>query len=292
VLEADVGKKLKVKEVAKNAGGESEAVESTPTATVLPPPPANKKPPEIEGTAQQEKTLKAVGDEWSNSPTEFKYEWLRCESSGSNCKAIEGATQRTYEARSADIGHALRVQETAGNAGGSSAPVTSAATQAVAASYATFGKTTPGPSSSRAVANRKNVSRYPLSRPGTVVKLSIFLQPTHKSGRQLFSGVIYAGGENAPGALLARSEPLAFSKSSAAGWYDLVFAAPPTLAAGGYWIGVLAGTASKVASYRYDSVARSGAFNSNPFAAGASNPFGRARTNSAQLSIFATYTHA
>jgi Subtilase family len=291
LLEADVGKKLKVKEVAKNAGGESEAVESALTTTVLPAPPANKKAPEIEGTAQQEKTLKAVGDEWTNSPTEFKYEWLRCESSGANCTAIEGATQQTYEASSADIGHALRVQETAGNAGGSSAPATSEATQPVAASYATFGKSTPGASSSRAVANRKNVSRYPLSRSGTVVKLSIFLQPTQKSGQQMFTGVIYAGGENAPGTLLASSQPLAFSKSNAPGWYDLAFTAPPTLAAGGYWIGVLAGTTSKVASYRYDSVARAGAFNSNPFAAGASNPFGRARTNSVQLSIFATYTH-
>jgi hypothetical protein len=64
--------------------------------------PANTKPPEAVGTPQQGKTLKAEHDEWTNSPTEFKYEWLRCESSGSGCAAIAGATKSEYTAVEAD----------------------------------------------------------------------------------------------------------------------------------------------------------------------------------------------
>jgi Subtilase family len=291
---ADIGKRIKVLETASNAGGPAEkAAESALTAVVAQALPVNEALPTIAGDAHQEAQVTERNGKWSNSPTEFKYQWLQCNSEGTlaSCKAVEGAREQTYEPQGADVGHALRVQETAANTGGTSAPATSEATAAVTASYATFGKASVGASASGAVANRKNVSRYELPRPGTVVKLSVYLQPTRKRGEQQLSGVIYAGSETAPGGLLATSQPLAFSRSKPAAWYDLVFAAPPTLPAGGYWIGVLAGAPSKVATYRYDHVAHAGEFNSNAFTLGPSNPFGTARADSVQLSIFATYTH-
>ncbi|HEV2981181.1 MAG TPA: S8 family peptidase [Solirubrobacteraceae bacterium] len=295
VLEAaDVGKKIKVLETASNAGGSAEkAAESALTGVVEQAVPVNASPPKIEGEAHQETQLTEHNGVWTNSPTEFSYQWLRCNAEGTlaSCKAIEGATKPTYVVQGGDVGHALRVQETAGNAGGSGASATSEATHAVTPSYATFGKSTVGASTSRIVANRKTVTRYQLARAGTVVKLSVYLHPARKSGRQLLTGVIYADGENAPRTLLASSETLAFSASQPTGWYDLVFAAPPSLPAGAYWIGILAGTASKVADYRYDPVAGAGEFNTNAFTSGASNPFGRPRADSVQLSIFATYTH-
>ncbi|HUK33025.1 MAG TPA: hypothetical protein VLV86_03880 [Vicinamibacterales bacterium] len=40
-----------------------------------------------------------------------RYQWLRCGVKGKSCKAIKGATHRTYVIRSADVGHVLRVRE-------------------------------------------------------------------------------------------------------------------------------------------------------------------------------------
>src|SRR5439155_5409068 len=68
---------------------------------------------------------------WTNNPTSYTYQWQQCDSGGANCTAIAGATSQTYVPVAADVGHTLRVQETASNAGGSSSPATSAQTAVV-----------------------------------------------------------------------------------------------------------------------------------------------------------------
>jgi hypothetical protein len=68
---------------------------------------------------------------WANEPTSFAYKWLQCDGSGNNCKAINGATSQAYEPVSGDVGHTIRVQETATNTAGPSSPATSAATAEV-----------------------------------------------------------------------------------------------------------------------------------------------------------------
>jgi hypothetical protein len=65
---------------------------------------------------------------WANEPTSFAYQWLQCDGSGNNCKAIGGATTQTYELAPGDVGHTIRVQETASNTAGPSNPATSLAT--------------------------------------------------------------------------------------------------------------------------------------------------------------------
>ena len=95
---------------------------SAATAAVLPPPPANTAPPTISGTAQQGQTLTEDNGSWTNEPTSFAYQWQQCDSSGASCVAISGATSQTYVPVAADVGHTLRVQETASNAGGASTP--------------------------------------------------------------------------------------------------------------------------------------------------------------------------
>ena len=127
----DVGHKLKVSETASNEGGSSAAAESAETAVVVPPVPVNSKAPTVTGTAQQGKTLEEHHGEWSNSPTGYSYQWLRCEASGAGCVAIGGATGQSYGPVAEDVGHKLRVEETASNAGGSSAPAESAASAVV-----------------------------------------------------------------------------------------------------------------------------------------------------------------
>jgi Hypothetical glycosyl hydrolase family 15 len=89
-------------------------------------------PPAISGTARQGQTLSEVHGSWTNEPTGYAYQWLQCDSLGSGCLPIAGATSQTYVPVAADVGHALKVEETATNAGGSGS-ATSAATAAVAA---------------------------------------------------------------------------------------------------------------------------------------------------------------
>jgi hypothetical protein len=127
----DVGRTLRVQETASNEGGSSLPATSGATGVVTPPPPASTAPPTISGTAEQGLTLTEHGGSWANSPTGFAYQWLQCDSLGSGCLPISGARSQTYVPVPGDVGHTLRVQETASNEGGSSAPSSSAATARV-----------------------------------------------------------------------------------------------------------------------------------------------------------------
>ena len=135
------------------------------------------------------------------------YRWQRCDTAGANCSPISGAESPNYTLLPADVGSTLRVAVTASNAGGPSAPASSAQTAVVAAPpppTATFGKTSVGASTDTFRADRKRVSRYALPGPGTLTKLSIYLAPSGVAGQQLLKGVLYADTGTAPGALLGK----------------------------------------------------------------------------------------
>ena len=99
--------------------------------------PVNTSPPAISGTAQVGQTLTAGNGTWSNAPTSFAYQWLRCNGGGNSCDSVANGTQQTYTLVSADAGSTMRVRVTATNADGSGsaqseqtavvAPVTSSA---------------------------------------------------------------------------------------------------------------------------------------------------------------------
>jgi Bacterial Ig-like domain (group 3) len=116
---AEVGSTIVVQETATNAGG-SAAASSAPTAPVTPLPPVNTSPPTISGTPQDGQTLTEAPGSWKNSPTSFSYQWEDCNASGRSCTSIASANAQTYAPSATDIGHAIVVQETATNAGGSS----------------------------------------------------------------------------------------------------------------------------------------------------------------------------
>ncbi|MEA2315473.1 MAG: virginiamycin lyase, partial [Solirubrobacteraceae bacterium] len=88
-------------------------------------------PPTITGTAQQGQTLTEVHGTWANSPTSYAYQWQQCDNLGNGCLPISGASGQTYVPAAGDVGHTLRVQETATNSSGSSEPATSEATATV-----------------------------------------------------------------------------------------------------------------------------------------------------------------
>src|SRR5205807_10670383 len=111
--------------------GWSSPARSIATAAVLPSAPMNTAPPTISVPSTQGYRPTESHGTWTNEPTGFTYQWQQCDSAGNSCTAIAGATAQTYVPVAGDVGHELRVQETASNAGGSSSPATSAATAAV-----------------------------------------------------------------------------------------------------------------------------------------------------------------
>jgi hypothetical protein len=104
---------------------------ATQTVTAAPPPPTSITPPTISGSATQGQTLSETHGSWTNSPTSFFYQWQDCDSAGNSCTSIPGATSATYTLAASDVGHTVRVQEAAANAGGMSGAASSAVTAVV-----------------------------------------------------------------------------------------------------------------------------------------------------------------
>ncbi len=134
----DVGSTLRAVVTATNSGGSTQA--SSPATAVVeavppPPPPApvNTALPAVTGTSVEGETLKASAGSWSNSPTSFSYQWKDCNSSGTSCAAIGGATSSTRVLASSDVGHTLRVVVKATNSGGSGEATSAASATVVAA---------------------------------------------------------------------------------------------------------------------------------------------------------------
>ena len=96
--------------------------------------PTNTARPSISGALHDGATLTTSNGRWSNSPTSYAYDWLRCGSGGANCVHI-GATGKRYTLTSADIGHTIRSQVVAANASGSTS-ATSTATRVISANGA------------------------------------------------------------------------------------------------------------------------------------------------------------
>ncbi|MGA8340058.1 MAG: Ig-like domain repeat protein [Solirubrobacteraceae bacterium] len=124
VQSTDVGSTVEVIVTASNAGGQNSAT-SNSTRTVLPAAPAVTGAPGIGGTPQQGDTLTASNGSWNNNPAKFTYAWEDCDSSGSNCATISGASSVTYTLKASDVGKLVSVTVTASNLGGAT-PVMSA----------------------------------------------------------------------------------------------------------------------------------------------------------------------
>ena len=81
--------------------------------------PVNMAPPAISGTPTVGQTLSASDGTWSNTPTSFADQWLRCNGGGNSCATVANGTQKTYTLVGADAGHTMRARVTATNADGS-----------------------------------------------------------------------------------------------------------------------------------------------------------------------------
>jgi hypothetical protein len=102
--------------------------------------PASLSAPLVSGTPQDGQSLGAATGTWSNAPSGYAYQWQRCDSTGTTCTDVPGATAQSYAQTSADVGQTLRVSVTATNRYGS-ATALSAPTATVSAAPGT----TPSP---------------------------------------------------------------------------------------------------------------------------------------------------
>jgi hypothetical protein len=96
--------------------------------------PVNTSSPTAAGTEIQGQTLTESHGSWTYSPIRYIYQWEDCDSAGTSCAPISGATSQTYLLGPRDVGHAIRVLETAINDVGDSNPASSAPTGVVATS--------------------------------------------------------------------------------------------------------------------------------------------------------------
>ena len=104
------------------------------TAAGTSAPPAGVLPSVISGPPTLGQQLTVWHGNWLGVPSSYQEQWEDCDSLGNNCTPIAGATRRRYVVSSSDLGHKLRVTETATNGFGAGLPVTSDATAQVLSS--------------------------------------------------------------------------------------------------------------------------------------------------------------
>jgi RHS repeat-associated protein len=126
----DVGKTIRVVVTATNSVGSTPA-NSSVTAAIQAVAPANTAAPTISGSATEGQTLTASNGSWSGTPGSYGYRWQTCDSSGTTCNDITGATSQTYTLAHGDVGKRIRVVVTSTNSAGS-ASANATATAAVA----------------------------------------------------------------------------------------------------------------------------------------------------------------
>jgi hypothetical protein len=171
LVAADVSKRMRATVTATNSAGAASET-SNPTGTVRAAPataPRNTAVPSISGTPTVGQTLTAANGTWTGTePIRFTYTWQRCDSAGSACAAISGATGQTYGVTSADQGNRLRVAVTASNSAGTSSA--NSATTAVVGSGAPSGTIT-------LPSGRKSVPASSVSLPAQLIIDSVRFSP-------------------------------------------------------------------------------------------------------------------
>lgn len=136
-LSADeVGDTVKCWTTAFNTAGGSVPKLSAQTAVVAALAagvPVNVSVPVIAGTATVGNMLSINNGSWTNSPTSYTRQWLRCDSTGENCSSPPGETNSTYTLTLDDVGSTIRCWTTATNATGDSIAIRSGQTAVVPA---------------------------------------------------------------------------------------------------------------------------------------------------------------
>jgi hypothetical protein len=117
LVAADAGHTLEARVSATDAAGTTAALSNHSRVVVALP--ASIKAPHISGRARIGKKLSGSHGSWTNSPTAYRYQWLRCNKRGRSCTGIGRATHPSYRLTKRDAGHRLRLRVIALNLAGS-----------------------------------------------------------------------------------------------------------------------------------------------------------------------------
>ena len=121
----DLGDRIRVLVKASDSEGNTTAV-SEPTTEVATAALTELTHPSISGVVQSEGSLSADPGIWSGSgAVSYAYQWEKCNASGEDCSAIEGAEAQTYAPSGGDLGSTFRVAVTATNPLGGKTAVSS-----------------------------------------------------------------------------------------------------------------------------------------------------------------------
>jgi large repetitive protein len=120
----EVGNRIRVEVTATNSDGTAAALSDPTDVVVEQNQPVNTSEPKITGSATEGSKLVTSNGDWTGSPTDYDYEWVRCGTDGgnpdgSNCSVISGAHSNDYTLTSSDVGKRIRSRVTAKNAAGS-----------------------------------------------------------------------------------------------------------------------------------------------------------------------------
>jgi len=134
-------------------------------------------------------------------------------------------------------------------------------------------------------ANYKSVCKFTAPQAfNTVSALKVYWKNDYGSAK--VKGVIYADSNGAPGALLATSNEVS---GVTAGWTTLGFASNVTLAAGDYWIGVIADTTMLTDGWGSTGENR---YNADTYSDGPADPFGTPTSSTTRKPIYAVTHYA
>ncbi|MGA9761667.1 MAG: hypothetical protein WBQ14_04520 [Gaiellaceae bacterium] len=121
---ADVTYAIRVRVTATNSFGSANA-RSDPTDIVTTLSPMNLVLPTVKVSSwgvQESRGLQALNGTWANSPTSYRYQWLRCGPAGDGCSGIPASNPEYpnyYDLAGNDVGLTIRVSVTASNDFGS-----------------------------------------------------------------------------------------------------------------------------------------------------------------------------
>jgi lysozyme len=125
----DSGHALVVVVTAQSGGGSASAA-SPPTVAIgsggtgSATRPVATTAPSVTGEVTAGQELTANAGVWSGSPTQFVFQWRRCDAAATTCNAIPGAVSSTYVLTPGDIGATISLVVTATGPGGSQAAAT------------------------------------------------------------------------------------------------------------------------------------------------------------------------
>lgn len=293
LVTGDIGSTIRVVVTATNATGSASATSSQTSVVAAAPTgavPVATGVPIIQGTVEAGQLLQVlVGASWSNSPTSYAYQWIRCNSTGTACVDIAGETNAWYTVVATDVGSTFRVRETATNSAGSASATSDATGVSVQPPPENLPDTVHGwgdrfPSGTAPVSygeDGKRASQYTSPDTRDITAIWAYQSGVGTSGvitRRFFISTSDGGSPASPTTTLVTCTPVALSAPSPPAWLRIPL--PSAFrwdSATTYFVGFQTDTGTGDASVEGQHVTATGeryVYKADTYSDGLASPFG------------------